>query len=302
MVQILTRAGCFVAIIALGYILRKKGIFREQDFGILSKILLKITLPAAIVSNFVGRKLDASMLFLTFIGLGASALYVALAYLMNMKAKKEHQMEEMVSMGGYNIGAFTMPFAQGFLGATGVITTSLFDIGNACVCLGGSYGLAKSMKEGGKFSLATIGKALVKSIAFDCYFVMAIVALFQIPIPKVIVSFAEIVGNANPFVAMLMIGVGFKIAGDKKQIGRMVRILSVRYGVALLLALGCYHILPFPLEVRQALMIVLFSPFPSSAPAYTGELKCDVGFASALNSVSIVCSLICIVTILTVTL
>ena len=302
MVQILTRAGCFVAIIALGYILRQKGFFREQDFGILSKILLKITLPAAIVSNFVGRKLDKSMLFVSLIGFGASVLYVTLAYLMNRRAQKEQQMEEVVSMGGYNIGAFTMPFAQGFLGATGVITTSLFDIGNACVCLGGSYGFAKCMKEGGKISLKTIGKALIKSVAFDCYLIMAIVALFQIPLPQMVVSFAEIVGNANPFVAMLMIGVGFKIAGDKKQIGRMVRILSVRYGVALLLALGCYYILPFPLEVRQAIMIVLFSPFPSSAPAYTGELKCDVGFASALNSVSIVCSLICIVTILTVTL
>jgi len=291
-----------VAIIALGYILRKKGFFREQDFGILSKILLKITLPAAIVSNFVGRKLDASMLFLTFIGLGASALYVALAYLMNMKAKKEHQLEEMVSMGGYNIGAFTMPFAQGFLGATGVVTASLFDVGNACVCLGGSYGLAKSMKEGGKFSFATIGKALVKSIAFDCYFVMAIVALFQIPIPKVFVSFAEIVGNANPFVAMLMIGGGFKIAGDRSQMSRIVRILCVRYGVALLLALGCYYILPFPLEVRQALMIVLCSPFSTSTPAYVEKLKCDVGFSSALNSISIVCSVVFIVIILTITL
>ena len=122
----------------------------------------------------------------------------------------------------------------------------------------------------------------------------------HIPIPKPIASFAEIVGNANAFVAMLMIGVGFKLSGDKKQIGRLIRILLTRYSVAAILALGCFYLLPFSLEVRQALAIVAFSPIPSAAPAYTVELKNDVGMASALNSLSIVCSLVFIVSILLV--
>ena len=52
MLDIIVRAGCFVAIIILGYFLKKVGVFKEQDFSVLSKVVMKITLPAAIVSSF----------------------------------------------------------------------------------------------------------------------------------------------------------------------------------------------------------------------------------------------------------
>lgn len=81
MLDVLTRAGCFIAIIIGGYVLRKVNFFKEGDFAVLSKITLKITLPAAFISNFSGK--------------------------------------------------FTIPFVQSFLGPVGVITTSLFDAGNA---------------------------------------------------------------------------------------------------------------------------------------------------------------------------
>ena len=45
MQEILGRAGCFIAIIILGYVLRQKNFFKEGDFTVLSKIVLKITLP-----------------------------------------------------------------------------------------------------------------------------------------------------------------------------------------------------------------------------------------------------------------
>ena len=77
---------------------------------------------------------------------------------------------------------------------------------------------------------------------------------------------------------------------------------NVVYGVGLAFALICFFLLPFPREVKVALMILAFSPFPSSSPAYTDDLKGDVGLSSALNSISIVCSITFIVTILLITL
>ena len=62
MAEILMKAASFVAIIAMGYCLRRAGFFKESDFGLLSKIVLKITLPAAIVTNFSKIELDPSML------------------------------------------------------------------------------------------------------------------------------------------------------------------------------------------------------------------------------------------------
>lgn len=302
MQEILGRAGCFIAIILLGYILRRVNFFKEGDFTVLSKIVLKITLPAAIVSSFASKEIDMALLTLALISIGQGVIYMIIMYVINVKRGKEAQSFEILNTAGSNIGNFTLPFAQSFLGPMGVITTSLFDVGNACICLGGAYSIASIVKGGGKFSPLKIIKALSKSVAFDCYVVMVMLTLFHIRLPQVVVSFADIIANGNAFMAMLMIGVGFKLSGDKSQIGSIVRILSVRYLVAFAVALFCYFILPFSVEVRQALVILAFSPIASAAPAFTADLKGDVGLSSAVNSISIICSIIFIVTILIIML
>lgn len=302
MQDILGRAGCFIAIIVLGYVLRRINFFKEGDFHVLSKVVLKITLPAAIVYSFAGKEIDLALLSLALISLAQGILYGIVMYVLNRKRGKDAQAFEMLNTAGSNIGNFTMPFAQSFLGPMGVITTSLFDVGNACVCLGGVYSVASIIKNGGKFSPMKIVKALSKSVAFDCYVIMVLLTIFHLQLPEIVISFAGIISNSNAFMAMLMIGVGFKLSGDKSQIGSIFRILSVRYLIALAVALASYFLLPFSLEVRQALVILAFSPIASAAPAFTADMKGDVGLSSAVNSISIVCSIIFIVTILLIML
>ena len=302
MLEILIRAGSFIAIIILGYLLRRIGFFKKEDFNVLSKIVLKITLPAAIITSFAGKKIDLNMLSILLVGLGSGLLYMGLGYLINKKNGRKAQAFGLLNLSGYNIGNFTMPFVQSFLGPIGVITTSVFDVGNAFVCLGGAYSVATIIDGSGKFSIKKILKTLTKSIAFDCYLLMIIMSLANIPMPSPIVSFAEIIGNANAFVAMLMLGVGFHISGDSKQKGMIVKYLILRYGVAMFLAFGCYYLLPFTLEVRQALVILMFGPIASAVPAFTKDIDGDVGLSSALNSISIVCSIVFIVAILIVML
>ena len=302
MLELLTRAGCFVAIIVLGYTLRKLGFFHQEDFKLLSKIAIKITLPAASVTSFAGKQIDPAMLTIGLLGLGGNLLYMLMAFLINGKSTKEKRAFEVLNLPGYNIGNFTLPFVQSFLGPTGVIVTSLFDTGNAPMCLGGTFGVAAMIKDGGGLSLKRLGKALMSSVPFLTYIVMVTMNLAKIPVPGPVVSFAQIVGGANAFIAMLMIGVGFKLQGDRAQIKDIVRILGLRYAIACLLALGCYFLLPFALEVRQTLVILAFSPIGSAVPAFTEELKEDSGLSSAINSISIVCSIVIIVILLSVML
>lgn len=300
MQEILIRAGSFAAIIVLGYILRRVGFFPDSAFTVLSKIVIKITLPAAIITSFSGKELDPSLLSLALISLAACMVYIALAFLLNRRSRDQRAFE-IINLSGYNIGNFTLPFVQSFLGPAGVITTSLFDVGNAAICLGTSHSIATLVKEGRGFSLKKVGLSLLKSIPFMCYVIMVILGLLRIRLPSPIVTCAEIIGNANAFVAMLMIGVGFKLEANRTQIGKIARILLVRYAVAAALALVCWYLLPFDLSVRRTLIILAFSPIPSSAPAFTGSIKGDVGLASAVNSFSIVISIIIIVTLLIVT-
>ena len=302
MEDILTRAGCFVAAIIMGYVLKKIKVLPENTFPVLTKLVVMITAPCAIIHSFIGTEFDRSMLFLIPMGLLFGIIFMLCAYLVHWKEDRNWKAFSILNMSAFNIGSFTLPFAQGFLGPVGVITTSLFDIGNACISLGGAYGIAAVVQEGTGFSLKRIVKLLVKSVPFVCYVIILTVTLLDIPIPRFVSDFTELAGRGNGFLAMFMIGVGFELKTDKAMLFKITKLLFTRFAVAIALALSCYFLLPFELAVRQALVILCLSPIPSIAPAFTGELGGDIGLASAVNSFSIVISIILIIGSLTVML
>lgn len=295
MAEVLMKAGSFVAVIIMGNLLRRAGFFKEEDFYVLSKIVLRITLPAAIISNFSGIDLKPSMLVMTLLGFCGGILYISMAFIMSIGKDRDEWAFNTMNLPGYNIGNFTMPFAQGFLGPMGVVATSLFDTGNAFICLGGSYSAAVMIKEKNtRFSILPVMKTLLKSVPFDAYLLMTVLSLLHLALPAPITTFTGVIGNANAFMAMLMIGVGFKLNGDSSQLGKIMKILAARYSAAIALALVFYFLLPFGMEYRQALTILALSPMSSAAPAFTGNLNSDVGLASAANSISVVISTVLI--------
>ena len=174
----------------------------------------------------------------------------------------------------------------------------LFDVGNGLICLGGAFSIASMVKDGGKFSLKRMARTLGKSVPFLCFVIMPILCLLHVPIPSPITTLTGTISNANAFCAMLMLGVGFKFTAEKSQIGKIARILLIRFGVAAILALLCYRFLPFSAEVRKAVVLLVFSPIGSAVPPFTAELGEDVGLSSAINSISIICSIVMMVTLL----
>ena len=298
MEAILMRAGSFMAVIILGYVLKKVGFFKEDDFYVMSKIMVKITLPASIIVNFSQTKMEPSMFLLCLLGFGGGILYMALGWIMGGKDPDEKGFQ-ILNLSGYSIGSFTMPFTSSFFGPAGVVVTSLFDTGNAVIALGGSYSIGAMVKNREKkFSFIPLCKTLLCSVPFDAYLFMYILYWLHLSLPAPVLNIAQLVANANAFLAMLMLGVGFKLSGDRTQMSKIVKMLGVRYGVAVLTAAAFYFLLPFSLEYRQALAVLVFSPIAAAAPAFTADLKGDINLASAVNSLSIIISMFCITCVL----
>lgn len=291
MFEILGKAGCFVGIIVLGFVLRQVGFFKKEDFHILSQIALKITLPASVVVSFSQMTIDPSMLTIMLLALSCGFIYIGVAFLLNIRSKREQRAFDVLNLPGYNIGLFALPFLQSYLGAAGAVVASLFDTGNAMICLGGAYGIASSVKAGSGFSFSRIGKKLITSVPFMTYMIMTVLNLVGVKLPGLAVNFAEIIKSSNTFIAMLMIGVGFHLEAEKSQILRIIRHVIVRYAVAAVFAAVAYWALPFSLEIRKALVLLVFSPISAAVPAFTGELGEDVGLSSAVNSICILCSI-----------
>lgn len=292
MADVLIRAGCFASIILMGYVLRRVGFFKKEDFYLLSRIVLKITLTAAIITNFAGRELAFSLLMVIAVGFLFGVIVMTAAFLLNRSRSSRDRAFAVLNSSGVNIGNFVLPFAQGFLGPAGVMAVSLFDVGNSLICLGGAYSVASAIQSEQKcFSLLPVLRALGKSLPLLTYITMSLLAFLRIRLPSPLVELAGIIGSANTFLAMLMLGVGFEISGGLRQAADVARILLPRYALGIALAAACYFLLPLPLPYRQGIVIPFLGPIASAAPAFTAQLKGDYGLASAVNSISILVSI-----------
>lgn len=301
MLDVLVRAASLILVMVTGYLVKKIGWVRKEDFKIFSKIVLNYTLPCAIITSFNEMTIYSSLLVLTLIGIGANAICAVAGVISGKKEGKQEQAFSVLNIGSFNIGAFTLPYISSFLGPQGVVFTSMFDLGNAVGAAGINYSVAKSLAdEKNKISIPNVIKNMFSNVLFDVYIFMFILRLLDLRLPETITNFTGIAGQANTFLAMLMIGIGFEINLEKSRIKKVFSNLIIRYAIMTILALGIYFLLPMSMQVREVLCLVLFSPVASMIPGFTQEIKGDVVASSFLTSLSTIISIIIMTSLLTI--
>lgn len=295
MSQVLLKAASFIFIIFLAYGLKKAGLFGPKDYTIMVKIVLNITLPAAVICNFAATELDLSMLILVLLAIIFNCIMMFLGLLISRGGEKSKRALYAISFPGYNIGAFSMPFAQSFLGPIGVASACLFDTGNAIMCTGGTYAVIDMMLHKDsqhENPVKMVLKRLSGSVPFLTYTLMLLLALLRIRIPMGIANFIQPIANANSYCAMFMIGLMFEIDLKKEVLKQIGTVVLARNAAALVVALGCYFLLPMPLEVRQSLAVISFAPPSALTPAFVERCGGDAGVTSCISSICILTSLL----------
>lgn len=303
---VLLKAFSFIFIIILAYFLKRVHLFGPKDYTVAVKIVLNITLPAAVVTSFAASPLDKSMLVLAAVGFVANCAMMGLGLLLGRGKENGLRALYALALPGYNIGAFAMPFAQGFLGASGAAAACLFDTGNAIMCTGGTYAATDLLlhKRRGENPLLALLKKLCGSVPFLTYVLMLLLALAEVRIPEGVVNLIKPIADANPYCAMLMIGLMFEL-DLRPEIMRTVGIIVLlRNAAAAALSVACYFLLPLPLIARQALAVIVFAPPSALTPAFTEKCGGDPAVASCISSLCIVTALIgmtCVLMLLHIT-
>lgn len=291
----LTRPMSYVLVILLGYALKRAGFFGREDHRLLSKIMINITLPCAVVQAFDGFVREGQMFLIVGIGFLCAFLPMAIMYLCTRGVNTRTRAYRMLNIGGYNIGCFSLPLVQAFFGSAGVVAACMFDTGNAVMMTGGSYAMTSTLLKTGGEERESMGQILLKflkSAPFDTYMVMIALAAVGISLPDAVFALVSPAAQANGFVAMLMIGMMFEPAGDPCLLKETARELLWRYAFAAVFALAIYFLTPFDVVVRQTLCVICFAPLSSLAPIYTDRCHSDVALAGFTNSASIAVSLV----------
>ena len=301
MADILLKSASFICLIALGYFLKRKGLFGKTDYKILSKIVLNITLPCATLVSFSKYPPDTSLLIVVFLGFLMNCLMLVIAYFASRGYERPSRAVWLNCVTGYNIGTFALPFVQSFLSPASLVGTCLFNTGNALMCNGTTFAISKNILDGTKgLNLKSIGKTLLHSVPFLTQFSLLIICICGVKIPKEVVTFVTPASNANAFLAMFMIGLMFDLHIERSRIKEISGILAIRYTVAFVAAAAFYCLLPLPLPIRQALAITVLAPVGTVSTALAVNAGGDPAMAASANSISILISIPCMLGLLAV--
>lgn len=290
MASVLLTALSFVLLILFGFLLKRAGFFGPRDYQLMAKLVMNLTLPAAVIRNLAALELTPSLLFLAVLGLLLNVLCAAAGWLYTRRQAPAQQAFAMLSWSGYNIGAFAMPYLQGFLGAAAVGAACIFDVGNAIMCNGVTYAVAP--RQGGeRLSPGAVAKRLFSSPSFDVYLGMLILGMLHISVPAVVVELLAPAAAANSCMAMLMIGLMLELRLRPGYLRRGITTVLARNLMAAAGALLFYFCTPFPLEIRQVMAVVLFAPISVASVAFSEKCGCDTGLTGFTASLSILVSL-----------
>lgn len=294
MVSVLVTAASFLLLILFGYVLKRMGFFGPHDYQLLSKLVMNLTLPAAAVVNFATLELTPSLLSLMVLGIVMNALAVLAGWVLTLHKDKVQRFFAIFNWSGYNMGAFAMPYLQGFLGPAGVGAACIFDVGNAVMTTGGIYALSGFLvpEEGmERFSVRDAAKKLFSSTIFDTYLLMLILGLLKIPLPDVVIRLLSPAAAANSCMAMLTVGLMLELKFSPGDLRESMGLILGRNIIAAVAAGAFYILAPFSREIRQAIAISLFAPIAVASAAFSEKCGCDPGLVGFTISASILISL-----------
>ena len=91
---------------------------------------------------------------------------------------------------------------------------------------------------------------------------------------------------------MLMIGMMFEIKLDKKAMGYVKELFSVRYAISLLCAAAFIYLAPFKQEINYVIALAFMAPCTIIGPIFVEKLGANVQLASLFNSLTIITSVV----------
>lgn len=293
--NIVIKALALVLVIGIGFAIKRMGWVQSDDFPKFSKIVLRLTLPCLLITNFNQFDIPYNLLFLMLAGFLANIIPQWTGFLVARRHGRPAQAFAILNISSYNIGAFAIPYITGFAGAQSVIYASIFDMGNSVAAAGIGYGWAMSLgRANQRVTVWRFFRNMFSSPIFDTYLFMMILRFLDWRLPDPIIVFTTLVGGANTFLAMLMIGIGLELRLDPEKYRRAFGFLGLRYAFTLVFAGITYFLLPFDPAVKTVVCMLLFSPIAAMITGFTSEINGEVDVSAFMTSVSVLIGIVAI--------
>lgn len=293
MSSLLNLQGTMFLLVAIGVVLKKRGVLPDQGKTILTDLVLGVVLPCNIINSFrMEFSLDILKRF-AIILLVACAIQVTCMVMANLFYRKFHGKQKKVLQYATvvsNAGFMGNPIAEGVFGAEGLMFASVYLVPQRIVMW--SAGLSY-------FTESTSKKELVKKVATHPCIVAVGIGLIllvtQLPLPGFLGSTIKSVGSCTTPLSMILIGTILAEVDVKTICSKTVFAYT---GVRLILIplitlIGC-RIFHIDSLITGVSVLLAGMPAGSSTAILASKYDGDYKFATKCVVVSTILSLITI--------
>ncbi|ARK32246.1 AEC family transporter [Halalkalibacter krulwichiae] len=285
-----------ILIIALGYLLKRFNILQEKDGAVIAKLIFKVTLPALVIVTFNTVQLEPSLIVLPMIVLLYGVATAALGLLVFKNEERELKGSFLMLSSGWNVGLFAFPLIFAIWGMYGITYFGMYDVGASFIVFGVAYILGSYFSEAG-LSLKPIGivKKLLTSIPLMTYIIAMTLNYSNILLPESFINMAEIISAANVPLSLLLLGIYLNFRFEKQFIRPVLKFLTFRYSLGLLVGVSLYFLLPYDEMFRYTIMIGLLLPVAASPLAFAVEFNYSTNSIRLIATISNITIMVSIV-------
>ncbi len=282
-----------LAVILLGYSLKKLKILNKNDGNSLVKIIMNITLPALIITVFIDLDLNANLIILPL----TNIIYGILAYFLGKRLFTDTKIEDagslIISMLGFNIGLFAYPFIENIWGETGLQYMAFFDMGNAVIIFGLAYITAANYgPRRNELSSVVIAKKLLTFIPLMSYLLALLLNIFNVELNFYLFSVFKKLAGINGVLVLLVLGIYLEFKLDKSEFKKILKAVIVKYSFGLIVGVILYLILPFTKLFKGVILLGLVMPTGMAVIPYSIENKLNTKISGSLVNLTNILSFI----------
>ena len=120
-----------LAIIVIGYVVKKLKLITEENGKIVAKIIFNITLPAVILKITSRIEFRISLILLPLVNIIFGVFMAIVGLILFRKYQREKKGLILMTLIGFNVAHFSFPIIEGIWGEEGLAIIALIDAGNA---------------------------------------------------------------------------------------------------------------------------------------------------------------------------
>lgn len=278
-----------LAFISIGFLLKNKGIIKDSEGKVLSRLLMHTTFPALMIVSTIHIDLNPRLFLIPLFAIGVSAVMLMIAFFVFKKESRSIRGVLTMSSGGWNVGLFGFPLIESIWGSKALLFAIFYDIGNTFLAFGVLYPIGNYFSETpSKGKLSMLKKVLLLPPVLGMVIGLSLNGA-NIPLPGIAEELLTTLAKANKPFVLLLLGIYLSIHLDKKQLQGIFKVLIIRYGIGLLTILAIYFLLPKSL-MTNVLMALVILPVGMSVLLFSDELGFDSSIAGTLANLSLLVS------------